>query len=35
MEIGRVAQILIGSGAVTFILALILAVVKGKTGDKQ
>lgn len=35
MEIGRIAQILIGSGAVLFILALILAIVKGKAGDKQ
>lgn len=35
MTIMRISQYLIGSGAVIFILALILAVVRGKAGDGQ
>jgi hypothetical protein len=35
MTIERISQYLIGSGAVVFILALILAVIKGKSEGRQ
>ena len=35
MDIVRISQYLIGGGAVIFVLALILAVIRGKTGDRE
>ncbi len=35
MDIVRTSQYIIGGGAVVFVLALILAVIKGRAGDRK